>query len=132
MKEQEIPRERWPEFCAGFSREHHGWIASLGVIDTMRLRRGHRTAARALIRDGVFRQLRLDSADGDLTVEVGSGAATESHSAHGPRRVFLEREDDGAHRGLRVDDSDGCSLLIEFRAAALPEALDGLADSERE
>ncbi len=130
MKEQEIPRESWPGFLEGFSREHRGWLATVGVIDTERLRRA-RQAARALVRDAVFHELRLEGqAEDSLVVETDREGHLATHCADHPTRVYFEEAEGGEHKGVRIDGADGRTLLVEFRTPARPEALDGLADTE--
>ena len=33
----EIAENQWPEFCKGFSREHHGWLVNLRCVNTDQL-----------------------------------------------------------------------------------------------
>jgi hypothetical protein len=45
MIENEIPRERWVEFCDHFTRQHRGWLVAMGVLDTELLQQDAATAA---------------------------------------------------------------------------------------
>jgi hypothetical protein len=40
--------------------------------------------------------------------------------------IYLERTDDGADVALRIDSADGSATILRFRAAVLPEAVDGI------
>ncbi len=131
MREAPISPEQWQPFCESFAREHHGWLATLGVTETSRLSR-NRYAIRALARNAALTDVRLNrsEAGGELIVVTGEGAARSVYRVDRPVALYVEEEDEGRHRGLRVDGAEGRSLLIEFGATALPENLNGISDSE--
>jgi hypothetical protein len=47
-----------------------------------------------------------------------------------PVGVWTERDADGAHRGLQIDDADGQTSRVWLCPPALPELLDAVAETE--
>jgi hypothetical protein len=39
MSDIEIPENEWLEFCAAFTRQHHGWLVNMRQFDTVELKR---------------------------------------------------------------------------------------------
>lgn len=64
----------------------------------------------------------------ELVVSVGSGESHMSHRIPAPARMTLEEAPDGAHKGLRIVSNNGDESVIEFRAPARPDSLDGIVD----
>jgi len=132
LHREEIRRAEWGPFMERFSRAHRGWRVKLGVISTAVLRQTMEANARTLRDDVLFEGMRLDErVDGEhLAVTLGLPNALATHAVHGPRRLFVERSENGAEEALRVDAQDGTSLLLQFQAAAAADQLDGLAPGE--
>lgn len=132
MPTTEIPHDQWSAFCAIFSREHHGWLASLGEVDTALLDRDPQQARQStprLFENAPLQRVeRLDENDQIVIEALEQGRVVRSAVAQ-PRRVVMETEA-GGHKGLRIDDAAGMTTLLEFRVPAAPEALDGIAESE--
>ena len=135
MSDTRIPEEQWPQFCASFTRQHHGWLVSMRQLDT---RHAEEAAGKAHPAVRLFpgslplqelREARSD-AGAEVMVTVGDGAEETSFLIENAVALY-SRKSDAAHQGLRVDTGNGTTTLIEFRVAAEPETLDGLADSER-
>jgi len=134
MKLIEIPENQWPEFCNGFSREHHGWLVNMRCVNTDKLGRDRSAAfengnvlAEGQPLQGVRENRKNDTTE--FLVTVGEGGEEVSILVPNVIRLYNEKSDD-AHKGLRLDGVDGSSTLVEFRVAANPEMLDGLAESE--
>jgi len=130
----EIAESQWPEFCKGFSREHHGWQVNLLCVNTDQLGIDRSAAFENgnVLAEGLSLQRVRESCKDDTTeflVTVGEGAEEVTIPVPNVIRLYNEKSDD-AHKGLRLDDGDGSSTLVEFRVAANPEMLDGLAESE--
>ena len=130
----EIAENQWSEFCKGFSREHHGWLVNLWCVDTDQLGRDRSAAfengnvlAEGQPLQGVRENRKDDTTE--FLVTVGEGAEEVTIPVSNVIRLYNEESDD-AHKGLRLDGGDGSSTLVEFRVAAKPEMLDGLAESE--
>ena len=134
MRLIEIPGDQWPDFCKVFSREHHGWLVNLRCVNTDQLGRDRSAAFENgnVLADGLhlqeIREYRKDDT-AEFMVTVGGGAEEVSIPVPDVIRLYNEKSDD-AHKGLRLDGGDGSSTLVEFRVAAKPEMLDGLAESE--
>lgn len=133
MASQAIEPDRWSSFCASFSAQHHGWRASLWVAragSTDAPRQGDRQGDRRyLVREAEFQSLAPDTA-GDppgLSVELGRGDAHFAHHISDPRRLLAEQDADGAHRGIRIETAGGDAVVLAFRSATRPEAVDGFA-----
>ena len=130
----EIAENQWPEFCKGFSREHHGWLVNLRCVNTDQLGRDRSAAFENgnVLADGLhlqeIREYRKDDT-AEFMVTVREGAEEVSIPVLDVIHLYNEKSDD-AHKGLRLDGGDGSSTLVEFRVAAKPEMLDGLAESE--
>jgi hypothetical protein len=121
MDTKEIPRREWPGFFEGFSRRHQGWLATLRVLDD---RLGAQTEARELPLEGIV-------ADDDK-ISIHLGERPDRHIAHPvarPERVWIEVEEGGAEYAVEVESDSGTRTILEFRAIALPETVDGIAGS---
>ncbi len=133
MTELNVPRPRWPAFCAEFGREHHGWRVTLLRAPTPDMEADPAAAlavAERLAGEGPLQALECSERDHrfHVTVRVGDG---EDRTVRLQDVIALHDQRRGrAHQGLRIDTADGASVLVAFRAAAPPEALDGLADTE--
>ncbi|MGE0081501.1 MAG: DUF5335 family protein [Thiohalomonadaceae bacterium] len=132
MERTEIRRTAWRPFLDEFSRRHHGWLVTLGVIDTELLRRSMEAEAHLVVENAVFEGMDLEQrAEGEqIAVVLGREHTLSRHAVRAPRRMFVERDGELEEEGLRVDATDGSTLLMRFRAAAPPEALNGLAKTE--
>ena len=135
MSDIRIPENEWQAFCESFSRQHHGWLVGVRQVDT---REVEQTTPPAGAPKQLFpgsrplQELREGRTD-DLTevmVTVGEGTDETSFLIQDAVALY-SRKSGAAHLGLRVDSGDGTTTLIEFRTAAQPETLDGLAESER-
>jgi hypothetical protein len=131
----EIPESEWQQFCERFTRQHHGWLVGMRQLDTRDLLRGE-TAAQARVRLFPGNRLLQEVREGrsndsvEVMVTVGEGADETSYLIEDAVALYSRRAGD-AHQGLRIDSNHGKTTLIEFRTAAEPQALDGLAEAER-
>ncbi|MEW5757352.1 MAG: hypothetical protein AB1810_13725 [Pseudomonadota bacterium] len=136
MSDIEIPRDQWPEYCQSFSLGHHGWLVNVLQVETRRLaeiRDSAIAAGRVLAAERPLQEVR-ETEHGDeveIVVTVGRGTDEASFLVKNVRGLLQEQTAE-AQLGLRVDSADKTSLLVEFRVAAKPETLDGLAASERQ
>lgn len=129
----EITRKEWPDYCDSFSLQHHGWLVNLRKIKTEALEQNRDAAlarAEMLATEQPLQRV-SEQHDGQtvLAITVGEGDTVQTFQVAGVCRLLRERVG-GAHLGLRIDNGDGNSLLIEFRSPARPEELDGMAASE--
>ena len=136
MEIHEVPGEQWQTFCDTFNRQHQGWLTSIEQWDTPSVESDWLVAehqAQVLVREMPFQGLLVEPrAEGvALTVMMSEGRQHIAHPVPQPQRLLFQQTPTGAHKGLRIDQASGQSLLIRFRAAALPQELDDLAKSDR-
>jgi hypothetical protein len=134
MSMREIDKSEWPGFCAAFSRQHQGWL--VGITETALAGEAGGGAVKegtVLAQDVPLEGLSTggDGRGEHLVITVGQGDDRVTHTVLGPRRLLLEQTADDADQGLRIDSARGVATFLRFRTAAHPDALDGLAESER-
>lgn len=134
MKGIEIPAIQWQEFCESFTRQHHGWLVNMCRLDTRAMERNEAPEQEAVRLFPVNRPLqevrqRQNGDQAEIIVTAGTGKDETSVLIEDAIALFSLRNGD-VHHGLRIDSRSGATTLIKFRAAADPEALDGLAASE--
>ena len=118
MNQREIPRREWPEFLAAFGRRHRRWLAT--VEEWPREAPEHTRAV-----DQPLEALASD--DGAVAIHLGSG---EVLRVEAPQALRVDVTERGEELGLDIEARRSVTRL-RFRAAALPEELDGVAPSER-
>jgi hypothetical protein len=106
MKHDEVPQQDWSRFFGTFSEAHRAWFATL-----------EGTQARAEERP--FHS--VESSAGAIVIRFRDAADVRIDL---PLRVRVARTDRGEDLGLDIESARGVTRL-RFRAAALPEALDG-------
>ena len=122
MQTFEIPREAWVHHLNEFTTIHEGWLVSLDVL-------GPEIGAQPEIHNLPLLGVSADRASHDGTVAVSvARSATEhfTHVIHAVARIYLERTNDGADAALQIESVDGTKTIVRFRAAALPETVDGI------
>jgi hypothetical protein len=140
MHHTEIPHEEWQTFCDQFTRQHHAWIVNLSVSDSdVGLAAGiaakeAEQRMRPISRSAAFHSIVIESFDGRDTVAIVVGPPPGQVACwiDDPRHLFFRQTEDGAHEGLAIESALGETTLLRFRAAALPEDLDGMAAVEFE
>ncbi len=122
MKTTEIPASDWTAFFDSFSRIHQGWLVRLSVLD---FRLGAQVEAVELPLQGIV----ADSRGRGIAIQLGIRPDDLEHSVRQPRRVWVESagDRDEAEESLEIESADGTRVILEFRCAALPETVDGLA-----
>lgn len=123
MRTLEIPREAWVNRLNEFTIIHEGWLVSLDVL-------GPEIGAQPEVDNLPLLGVSADRVNHDGTVAVSvSRSATEhfTHVIHAVTRIYIERTDDGADAALQIESADGSTTILRFRAAALPETVDGIA-----
>jgi hypothetical protein len=122
MQTLEIPREAWAHRLNEFTTIHEGWLVSLDVL-------GPEIGAQPQIDNLPLLGVSTDRVDHDGTIAVSvERSATEhlTHIVHAVTRIYVERTDDGADAALQIESVDGTRTILRFRAAALPETVDGI------
>lgn len=115
----EVPRPEWPGLLSRFSREHRAWLATV-----VELRKGVQ-AIRAVERP--LGSVVLEEPE-SLAIRFADGSPQVLVAA--PRALRIEETPAGAECGLEIESPQAVTRL-RFRAAALPETLDGVAPAER-
>jgi hypothetical protein len=116
----DVPLAEWPAFLESFSREHRAWISTVhGLVGGVPITHIPAVGLKAVTLDA-------DSCGPLLRITFINGI---SLCAAQPCVLRVQR-DDGAERALEVETADGGFIRLAFRAAALPEQLDGVAPGE--
>jgi len=124
---REIPEAEWQEFLAQFSRGHRAWLATVdhGAVGAA----GHVAAIERPLRS-VMPEI---SARRVVGIEIRfqeDSHAREPIRIDAPIRLRVDETAEGAALSLEIQDDSGECTRIRFRAAPLPEALDGIAPGE--
>jgi dienelactone hydrolase len=121
MTLRNVPPSEWRPFLDRFSREHRAWIATIhGVVGGTPVTRVPCAALKSVtLEDGVSGPV--------LRVTFINGV---SLCAVRPCAMRVQQMSNGAECALEVDTADAGFIRLAFRAAALPEQLDGVAPGE--
>jgi hypothetical protein len=127
MNMREIPAIEWPEFLEQFSRGHRAWLATIE-----RLRPGAPRATEAVERPlaSVTPDVRARRVVGIDIRFLDDSHAREAIRIDAPASLRVDETAEGTVRGVEIQDERGECVRIQFRAAPLPEALDGIAPRE--
>jgi hypothetical protein len=123
MQTVEIPREAWAPTLNRFTAIHEGWLVSLDVLGSTV------GGAQSQIRDLPLLSVAADTSDHEEIIAISASRSADEHITHrvyAPTRVHLERREDGADVALQIESADGTRTILRFRAAALPEMVDGV------
>jgi hypothetical protein len=124
MKTKEIPKNEWPAFFDGFTRQHKGWLVNLEIFGP---EIGSQVEERQLALEGITDE--WNERDGN-TIMIMTGARPDDHITHSitrPTQVSLEQTDEGADAVLAIKGEDGTTALLRIRSAVLPELVDAIA-----
>jgi hypothetical protein len=122
MQTVEIPREGWIRRLDEFTNAHEGWLVSLEVL-------GPDIGAQPEIDNLPLLGVSADRVDHEGTIVISVGRSATDHLAHlihGVTHIYVERTDEGADAALQIESADGTAAILRFRAAALPEIVDGV------
>lgn len=119
MPTEDIPPEQWSWFCAGFSRQHAGWLAELQISAPA-------TGVQPLAAGASLHALKYEPAEERIVVKLDCDEAQIlTHTLDRPRRITLDRDAQGAHTGLEIESQGGEELLLRFPVTVPMEMLDG-------
>jgi hypothetical protein len=122
MTTVEIPREAWVHRLNEFTTIHEGWLVSLDIL-------GAELGIQPEIVNLPLLGVSPDRVNHDGTVAVPVARSQSDHFTHiveAVTRIYVERTDDGADAALQIESVDGTRAILRFRAAALPETVDGI------
>ena len=121
MRNRLVSRTEWFRFLGEFSRRYQGWLVTVRILHPSF---GSQVEARELPLEGI-----VASADGSGPISLHLGGSAKSNVEHeipSPRQVWVELSEEGAEEALGVVSEDGTKTIVEFRAPALPETVDGI------
>jgi hypothetical protein len=125
MQTVEIPRVGWGPTLDEFTAIHEGWLVSLDML-------GPEIGAQPEIDNLPLIGVSADPIDRNGAITISAGRSATEHMTHtirGASRLFIERTEDGADVALQIESDDGSKVILRFRAAALPETIDGVVRS---
>ena len=117
-----IPSEEWKDFLEAFSRRHQGWLVRIEIHD---VQTGEDVGSQYM----PLHSVELDTEDPNnlrINVTVNSDHKLVKHILFRPCRLTLQRAVDGADESLNIQ-SLNTSTTIRFRAAVLPDVVNGIA-----
>ena len=119
MPTKDVPRSDWSRFLDGFSRRHEGWLVTLRVLSDF----GAQVEAEGLPLEGIG----LARPDGDaISVALGDSPDDRvEHVVQAPTHVRVE-EIGSAEVALEIESEEGEKTLLQFRAAAPTETVNGV------
>jgi hypothetical protein len=122
MQTVEIPREEWADRLNEFTAIHEGWLVSLDVL-------GLDLGAQPEIINLPLLGVCADSVNHDGRIAVSVARSRSEHVTHtieAVRHIWIQKTDDGADAALQAESADGTKTILRFRAAVLPETVDGI------
>jgi hypothetical protein len=122
MSNVAIPSEEWKEFLDSFTARHRGWLVRLEIHD---LETEEDVGSQFM----PLHSIELDTEDSNnprINITVGAEDKLVKHVLFRPSRLILCLSSDGADESLNVQ-SLNTSTTIRFRAAVLPDVVDGVA-----
>ena len=125
MPTMDVPAREWSDFLESFSLRHRAWLATIEDAGGGRNEHGAKPMPLAAVtpeREGP----RVRAIEISFTPESGAAAVRIDN----PTAVRLRQTDAGADRALEIVDGAGHCIRIAFRAAAVPEMVDGVAPGE--
>jgi hypothetical protein len=116
-----IPAVEWQSFLERFGLRHRAWLTTVHGVE-----RGRPVTRAASV---LLESIALERRDLQPVVRL-TFTNRISLCAPWPQAVRVQRTDDGAEWALEVETADGAFIRLAFRAAALPEQVDGVAPAE--
>jgi hypothetical protein len=126
MSLREIPESRWREFLEQFNRSHRAWLATVDHVGPTPL---HVDAGEHALRSVTPEE----SAGRIVSIEIcfqDDPRAPGAVRIQAPTHISVDETNEGTAQGLEILDAQGGRTQIRFRAAPLPEMLDGVAPGE--
>jgi hypothetical protein len=122
MQTFEIPPAVWADRLDEFTNIHDGWLVSIDVLNPD-------LGAQPEVQDLPLLGISADRIDENGNISISVARSRTEHHTHiiqHPTHVYLERTDEGADAALAVESADGTKTIVRFRAAVLPETVDGV------
>jgi len=123
MRSRQVPRAEWFSYFREFSEQHQEWLVALRVIHPQL---GSQLEAKDLPLEGVVSD---PEGRGPISIHLGrSVRGNVEHDIQNPIQVWVEMTDEGAEQAVDIESGDGTKTILEFRVAALPQAVDGILE----
>jgi Family of unknown function (DUF5335) len=122
MSNVAVPAEEWKEFLDSFTDRHRGWLVRMEIHDL-------ETEETVQSQFMPLHSIELDTEDLNnprINITVGADDKLVKHVLFRPSRLILSLSTEGADESLSVQ-SLNTSTSIHFRAAVLPDVVDGVA-----
>jgi hypothetical protein len=122
MSEVAIPLQEWKEFLEACSNRHRGWLVRMEIHDR---ETGENVDSQYL----PLESIEFDTEDENnprINVTVNDEHKLIKHVLFRPSRLTLHLSPDGADESLSIQ-SLNTTTNIRFRAAVLPDVVDGVA-----
>lgn len=133
MENIEIAPHEWAAFCDRFSALHQGWLVEVSRLATREAAHDDADAIPLMASYHPLTGVATRSSGDATAIVVTAGNNDDGMSLVVDDVVALySRRIGDAHQGLRIDSADATTTLVQFRTAAVPADLDGLAESERQ
>jgi hypothetical protein len=120
MNTVEVPRAAWAAQLNDFTAAHEGWPVSLDI-------RSPSTDVRGAIEGMPLLGISIDHAEDGCSIAVSVSRSRFDHLTHvidGVTRVLVQRTDEGADAGVRIDSAGEVSTVLRLRNPVLPERVD--------
>jgi hypothetical protein len=124
---REIPVHEWSEFLDQFTRRHRAWLATVDRLHTgtaSQIEAIEQPLGAVIPRISARRVAEIDIRFQD------DSYAHEPIRIERPTSVRVDETAEGTAMGLEIIDEEGDCTRVRFRAAPLPEMLDGVAPGE--
>lgn len=122
MRTVEIPHYDWSRAFAEFSAVHEGWLVSLELLAPS-------MGAQPEIRDLPLVGITVEPKGRPTIITISAARSADDHITHSirsPTHVRIERTEEGADLAMQIESEEGTTAILRFRAAALPETVDGV------
>ena len=122
MSDVRVPPSEWCEFLEAFSRRHRGWLVRMEVHDR---ETGEDVGSRYMPLERIELDTE-DSANPRINITMDTDHKVFKHVLFRPSRLVLHLSSNGADESLSIE-SLNTSTTIRFRAAVMPDVVDGVA-----
>ena len=122
MSDVKVPQPEWREFLDAFTLRHRGWLVRMEIHDR---ETGEDVGSRYMHLNSIELDTE-DSVNPRINITVDNDHKLFKHVLFRPSRLTLHLSSNGADESLNIE-SLNTSTTIRFRAAVLPDVVDGVA-----
>ena len=120
MATREIPREQWPQFLNGYTRDHRWRLVNVEILDP---EGGVGLQASSVPLEGMVAEIR----HGHNVLEIGVESASGGHLWHriaDPTRVYLQEPEGDKPETMLIESATGVRTLVHLSSNRLPAVPD--------